>query len=148
MFQLTKKSTSKIETIIGPGTEMEGNLRTAESIRIDGKIKGEVSAESVILGASGVVLGDISANRVVVAGRVKGNVSATASLELLPKGQLLGDIRTNKLVISDGATFEGNCQMLKSDGQILELNPQILSPDAEDGDHHKGLKVVNGNGKR
>src|SRR5262245_45878552 len=106
MFQLSKKPGTKIETIVGPGTELEGNLRTSESVRIDGKIKGEVSAEAVILGASGVVLGDISANRVTIAGRVKGNVSAVASLELLPKGQIYGDIRTNKLVIADGATFE------------------------------------------
>ena len=145
MFQMTKKNASKIETIIGPGTEMEGNLHTSESIRVDGKIKGELRAESVVIGVGGVILGDVTANRVTVAGRIKGNVSAATSLDLLPKSQLLGDIQTNKLIIADGATFEGNCQMLKSDGQVLELNPQVISGEIED--HAKGLKVVNGSKK-
>src|SRR5437660_11373477 len=115
MFQLSSKTNSKIETIVGSGTEIEGNIRTNESIRIDGKIKGSVSAESVVVGEMGVILGDISANKVTISGKVKGNVSSATSMELLPSGQILGDIRTNKLIISDGATFEGNCQMMKSD---------------------------------
>ncbi|MBV9079646.1 MAG: polymer-forming cytoskeletal protein [Elusimicrobia bacterium] len=116
-----KEANPKLETIIGPGTEFEGNLQTSESIRVDGKIKGEIKAEYVVVGENGAVLGDITASRVTIAGKVKGNVAAAAMLELLPTGQVIGDIRSNKLIISDGATFEGNCQMLRSDGQVLEL---------------------------
>ena len=64
--------------------------------------------------------------------------------ESVRRGIRQGRIRAqrvgNKLIIADGATFEGNCQMLKSDGQVLELNPQILSDGDEN--HHKNLKVI------
>jgi cytoskeletal protein CcmA (bactofilin family) len=134
-----KSANPKIETIVGPGTEMEGNLRTTESLRIDGKIKGEIHAENVMIGENGVVLGDISGTRVTIAGKVKGNVAASQVLELLPSGHVLGDIRSNKLVISDGATFEGNCQMMRSEGQVLEL-PTM--------DHHEESRLKVANGKR
>ena len=143
LFQ-NPKHNSKIETIIGPGTELEGNIHTKESVRIDGKLKGETTAESVVIGDKGVVLGDISANHVTVGGKIKGNVSSATMLEVLPKGQVLGDIRTSKLIIADGAIFEGNCQMVKSDGQIIEMNPENLSADGEAPQGGKNLKVAPG----
>jgi len=102
-----KTTHSKLEAIIGPETEVEGSIRTSQSIRVDGKIKGGVNAESVVIGPNGVVLGDISANHVTVGGRIKGNISAVTLLDLLQTGQILGDIKTNKLIIADGASFEG-----------------------------------------
>ena len=142
MFLKSAKSAPKIETIIGPGTEMEGNLGTQESIRIDGKIKGEIHAHSVVIGEFGVVLGDITATCITVAGKVKGNVSSNEMLELLPKGQIIGDIRTAKLMISDGATFEGNCQMIKMDGQVIEVDPANFPAELENNGHHKNFKVA------
>jgi cytoskeletal protein CcmA (bactofilin family) len=146
MFLNNKKNGSKIETIVGPDTDIEGNLHTQHSIRIDGKVKGEVRADAVIIGDFGVVMGDVTADTVTVGGKIKGNISAHTMLELLPKAQVTGDIRTEKLIISDGAHFEGNCQMQSSDGQVLELKPQAL--EVQDG--HNGqrpLKVVGGNNK-
>lgn len=145
MFLKSNRTNTKIESVIGPETEIEGNIRTNESIRIDGKIKGEVHAESVILGESGAILGDITANSVTIGGKVKGNIGAGSHLELLPKSQVFGDLRTSKLVIADGATFEGNCQMVKVDGQVVELHP---SPDGENQHNQKALKVIAANGKR
>jgi len=55
MFSKSDKATSRIETVVGPGTELEGNIRVSESMRIDGKIKGEIQADSVIIGELGVV---------------------------------------------------------------------------------------------
>lgn len=133
-----KTMNPKFETVIGPGTEIEGNVRTTESLRIDGKIKGEIHAESVVIGEHGVVLGDINGTRITIAGKVKGNVASSQILELLPTGHVLGDIRSHKLVISDGATFEGNCQMMKSDGAVLEV------PGIENMAEESKLKVVNG----
>ena len=125
---------------------MEGNIRTKEALRVDGKVKGEISAESVVIGENGVVLGDIAANHVSVEGKVKGNISSSSLLEMFAKGQILGDIRTAKLVIADGASFEGNCQMVKADGQIIEMNPEALPEEIEN--HHKNLKVAPGGHKR
>lgn len=139
---LQNKNGTKIETIIGHATEIEGNINTNQSVRVDGKIKGEIKADGVYVGESALVTGDITGNRVTIAGQVKGNVSSSTTLEILPKGHVFGDIRTNKLIIADGAVFDGNCQMIKSEGQIIEINPQEL----QDGSH-KSLKMV-ANGKR
>lgn len=147
MFSKDSDSKTKIETIVGANTDMEGNIRTTESLRIDGRIKGEVTADYVVIGDGGVILGDLTANKVTVGGKVKGNIVANTCLELLAKSQVLGDIKTSKLIISDGAVFEGNCQMVKSEGQVLELNPQIMN-DEEGESHHKNFKVVSANGKR
>jgi cytoskeletal protein CcmA (bactofilin family) len=133
------KKANKIEAFIGAETEIEGSIRTGDTIRIDGKVKGGIQAEAVIIGEHGHILGDITASRVVLGGKVKGNISAASVLELLPKAVLVGDIRTSKLIISDGANFEGNCQMLKSDGQIIEMNP---NGEEDEDRHQKHLKVV------
>jgi len=136
----SNKKVNKIEAFIGQDTEIEGSIRSTETIRIDGRIRGGLTAESVIIGEHGQILGDINANKVVVGGKVKGNISASAVLELTPKSTVVGDIRTSKLIIADGASFEGNCQMLKADGQVIEL-----TPNADDHESHpKHLKVVNG----
>ncbi len=140
------KNVTKIEAIIGHTTEIEGSIRANEAIRIDGKVKGGVTAESVMIGDNGVVMGDISANKVTVGGKVKGNISAASLLELLPKSQILGDIRTSKLIVADGACFEGNCQMIKADGQVIEMNPETFSNEADNNQKH--LKVVGGNTKK
>jgi len=140
----SNKPVTKIEAIVGPTTEIEGSIRANEAIRVDGKIKGGVSAESVVVGGNGVILGDITANKVTVGGKVKGNISAASILELLPNGQVLGDIRTSKLIIADGACFEGNCQMIKSDGQIIELNPESNESGEDGQSNQRHLKVVGG----
>jgi cytoskeletal protein CcmA (bactofilin family) len=136
------KKADKIEAFVGQETEIEGSIKTTETIRIDGKIKGDLHAESVIVGEHGQILGDVTASKVVVSGRIKGNIAASNMLELTPKSVVLGDIRTSKLVIADGANFEGNCQMLKSDGQVIEL-----APSDEQEAHHKHLKVVSNGSK-
>ncbi len=145
MFLKSNKNTPKIETVVGAETELEGNISTRQSLRVDGKVKGEVKAISVIIGEFGVVTGDVTATNITVSGKVKGNISARESIELLPKAQILGDIRTNKLVISDGACFEGNCQMIKGDGQVIELNPNAENKHHNNGHQQHAKAVVNAN---
>lgn len=142
---LSKNGTSKIEAFIGAETEIEGDIRTSASIRIDGKVKGSVHAGAVIIGSSGVIMGDVSGKKVTISGKVKGNVNAVTILELLSSGQVLGDLKTSKLTIADGATFEGNCQMVRSDGKVIDLKTEESSSDFN---NQKQLKVISANGKR
>lgn len=145
MFLKSDKNSPKIETVIGAETEFEGNVTTRQSLRVDGKVKGEVKAVTVIIGEFGVITGDVTATIVTVAGKIKGNITARESTELLAKSQILGDIRTTKLIISDGACFEGNCQMLKSDGQVIELNPQSEGKHHNNGHQQHAKAVANSN---
>jgi cytoskeletal protein CcmA (bactofilin family) len=140
MFSRTNNKETKIETVIGLGTSVEGNFHTSQGLRIDGKVKGSVQAETLIIGVQGAVSGDITGNKITISGRVEGNVNGSSSVELLAEGQVLGDISTNKLLIADGARFEGHCHMKKTDGQIIELNPDHLDRDSQ-----KGLKFISQN---
>lgn len=139
MFARSEKKEPRLETVVGGGTEVEGNLNTAEGIRIDGRVKGAVRAETVVIGPQGVVYGDVTANKVTISGKIEGNVAASTILEILPQGHLVGDIRTSKIIIADGARFEGNCHMVKSDGQVIELNPELITDGQNPGSR---LKVI------
>lgn len=102
---------NKVETIIGSGTKLTGNLYSEGSIRIEGEIEGEiVSKGDVYVGEAGRLAADIKARNVVVAGEVQGNVDAESKLEIVPTGKLIGDITMSTLVIEDGATFKGKSE--------------------------------------
>lgn len=111
MFGKKDVDATHMETIIGPDTRFQGNIRSKGFVRIDGTVEGGVSAEGLILGEKGQIAGDILAKVVFISGKVTGNVTAAHSLELQPKGQIRGDLKTAQLSIADGALFEGNCLM-------------------------------------
>lgn len=105
-------SSDKVLTIIGPEAYFHGAITAKGSIRIEGQVEGSVTeAQTVILGAGGKMRGDIVAERVVLSGRLRGNVTAGQMLEILGGAILEGDIRTPKLVIEEGAVFDGRCAM-------------------------------------
>ena len=100
------------ETIVGPATEVHGRLVANESMRIDGRIIGNIEARqgkdvSIALGRSGFVQGDIYAFRVLIAGRVEGNVYATERVELHEGAVVRGDITYGQLGIEHGAKLNG-----------------------------------------
>ncbi len=115
---------TKMETLIGPNSIFQGTIASKGTIRVDGKIEGGITeAAHVIVGEDGEVHGDVSARSVVIGGKVIGNINAPASLEILSNAKIHGDIKTAGLTIAEGATFEGNCTMLKDKGVIeMEVN--------------------------
>ena len=107
----------RILTAVSAETFVQGTIRTHGSIRIDGKVEGNVyDAKNVVVGEAGQVQGDVVAESVVVGGKVAGNIQAAKVVQILAHGQVLGDIRTKSLHIEDGALFEGTCTMNKHDG--------------------------------
>jgi len=81
-------------------------------MRIDGKVKGElITSNTVTIGSEGVVEGTISAKDVVVGGRVVGTLNATGRIILEAHSVLNGDLKTSRLVVEDGATFNGSSDM-------------------------------------
>lgn len=116
----------EIETIIGEGTVFQGTIKSKGSIRIDGRLEGNiVEASQVIVGAKGYVQGDITAHSVIIGGKVNGNITAIESIELQPGAQLLGDIHTSTLSIGEGAIFEGHCVMTSEKTKVIELDKEI-----------------------
>lgn len=101
-----------IDTVIGKGTNFEGNIKSEASIQIEGHITGYVEGTgTVIIGEKGVVKSNISANDVVISGVVHGNVKASGTLTVAATGQLHGDTNTKSLIIDEGGRYFGTSKM-------------------------------------
>jgi cytoskeletal protein CcmA (bactofilin family) len=95
-------------TVVGRGARVEGSLVSSESIRIDGRAKGRISARAdVILSSQSHVEANIQAENVVMGGTLKGDVTARTKTELAEGGRVEGNIRSKVLVVNEGATFSG-----------------------------------------
>jgi len=119
MFQKEGERTtvSGVNTVIGEGTTLKGDVKVEGSIEIDGEYEGTIDAtDTLIVGGSGKVDGDATVANAVIGGHMYGNVFASGKIELRRGSQLLGDIKTRGLVIEDGVVFQGNCQM----GDVVE----------------------------
>lgn len=128
MFGKKISETKEVETIIGEDTIIQGTLKTKGSIRIDGRLEGNiVEASQVIIGVKGYVQGDITAQSVIIGGKVNGNVTTLESIELQPGAQLLGDIHTSTLSIGEGAVFEGHCVMTSEKTKVIDLDKEVPS---------------------
>jgi cytoskeletal protein CcmA (bactofilin family) len=109
---MDKNSTKGLYTMLGESSVFEGNLTVPHSLRIDGKLKGNIEAGEVLtLGPNGVIEGNITAKSAIVGGKVTGNVFAEDRIEMESRSSVTGDIRTRDLVINEGAVFLGKCSM-------------------------------------
>lgn len=97
---------------LGPDAEASGRLSFVSPTRIEGKVKGEVrSSDLIVVGPQGVVHATVRADKLVVMGEVRGEVLGASRIEICPGGRLFGDVETQSLIISEGATFEGRSRM-------------------------------------
>jgi len=102
----------KFDTLIGKNTAIHGRLVLQESIRIDGKVVGNIESSkeesiTVVISAAGEVQGDIVAQRVVVAGKVAGNIHAHERVELHADCLVQGDIKYGSIAIEHGSKVLG-----------------------------------------
>ncbi|HDP94792.1 MAG TPA: polymer-forming cytoskeletal protein [Candidatus Aminicenantes bacterium] len=127
----------RMSGFIDKDTEFNGELRFSDSLRIDGILKGKVtSGQNLIIGESGDVDADIVVRNISINGRVKGNVIAKERAEIFANGRFSGKLVTPKLVIEEGAFFQGSCQM---ELKVLESsNQQVVSKSTEE----KGKKEL------
>ncbi|HLB61834.1 MAG TPA: polymer-forming cytoskeletal protein [Actinomycetota bacterium] len=102
-------------TIVGKGAKLEGTVVSAGSLRIDGQVKGQITAEGdVMLSVDSQVEADIRANNVSVAGRFKGNIVVKGRAELARGGRVDGNVTSKALVVEDGSIFNGQSIMDQS----------------------------------
>jgi cytoskeletal protein CcmA (bactofilin family) len=115
-----------ISTILGSDCKFTGDVDAKGTIRIDGEFEGKIiSSDSVIVGKSGMVRGEIRAAHAVVSGTVEGNVFAKRKVELESGSRLIGDVESMSLVIEDGVFFEGKSKMMK-EGQAFTEKPSVF----------------------
>ena len=93
------------------GTKISGKLHFEGPARIDGNIDGEIEGKEITIGESAVVTAQIRADSIVVCGKVKGEITATQRIEIRPTAKIIGNITAPKLIVQEGAIFQGQCSM-------------------------------------
>lgn len=94
------------------GTVIEGNVRSASDIRVDGSIFGNLTCDSkIIIGPSGIIEGDVSCASAHIEGKYKGKLTVGDILNIRENAIVTGDIITQKLIVQAGASFNGTCVM-------------------------------------
>ena len=111
MFGFLRTRPDRIDTLIGPGIRVEGDLTFSGGLRIDGEVRGNVVAATeqpsvLVIGATGRVHGEVRATRMVVSGVVSGSIHASELLELHPGARISGDLRYGALEVHPGAVLE------------------------------------------
>ena len=109
----------KMETLIGVNTDFQGELNVHGTLRVDGRVEGKLNAESAIIGETAVVKGEITAKKIIVGGRIEGNLRAQEIVEIKAKGKVLGDIFTNKFSLIEGGEFNGKIEMNPDENKVL-----------------------------
>lgn len=108
----TDRSTQNSATLISAGTTVNGDVTSENDLRIDGTILGNVrSSAKIILGASGLVEGNIEGQQADITGKVIGNIIIREILQLRGACNVQGNISADKLQIEPTATFNGQCSM-------------------------------------
>ncbi|HUE38926.1 MAG TPA: polymer-forming cytoskeletal protein [Candidatus Binatia bacterium] len=115
---------------IGKGSRLAGKLVFEGSVRVYGEVEGEIVAgEAVIVRRGGKVNAKIHAREIVIEGEVTADVHATGKLEIGVTGRLTGTVRTPRLVIHEGAVFDGSCSMTGApDEQDLVVPDALFEP--------------------
>lgn len=128
MFGNKKIKSSKIDTLIGEGVELSGDINFRGGLHLDGVINGDVTsaadAEGAVLVISerGHVVGDVYVAYAVINGEVKGNVYASEKLELSAKARISGNVEYNLLEMASGAEINGTMLHRKTARKLPE-NP-------------------------
>ena len=115
------KNSEKLESLIGTRTDFQGEFTVKGILRVDGRIDGRVNADCVVLSETGVIKGEIIAPKIIVGGKIEGNLRAQEIVEIKATGKVLGDIFTNKLSVTEGGEFNGKIEMKMEGNKLLDI---------------------------
>ena len=113
---LAKKSNEKpcntIDTLVGARTELKGDIVFTGGLRVDGKIRGNITAtgeenSTLVLSENGMITGDVTVPHIIINGKINGNVHASGRIEIQPKAEITGDLVYRVLEIAAGAVITG-----------------------------------------
>lgn len=114
----------EIIAFLGKGTEFKGVITYSGTVRIDGKVEGEIITQGkLVVGETAVINAEISAGTVICGGKISGNIRATDRIHLLSKAVMIGSVSTPNLIIEEGVSFNGKCQMGHEEPVLAEVRP-------------------------
>jgi cytoskeletal protein CcmA (bactofilin family) len=100
---------------LGKSVIVKGQIFSREDLTIDGEVEGTVELQEhrLTVGPNGKVLATVKAREIVVLGTIHGNVEASDKIDIRKEAKLVGDIKTARIVIEDGAYFKGNIDIAR-----------------------------------
>jgi cytoskeletal protein CcmA (bactofilin family) len=114
---------------LGPDVEIKGSIRFSQDLVIDGKVTGDVRSDGTLtVGARAVIKGQIKTRSVIIFGHVEGNITTQERCELRSTASLAGDIASGTLIVEEGATFFGLCQVGKGASAIKSAPAPSAKP--------------------
>lgn len=115
---------ANVVAFVGHGVEFKGVIKYQGSVRIDGRLEGEVHAEGTLyLGEQAVITANITAQSVITKGHVTGNITARDKVQLLAPAIMDGAVFTPSLLIEEGVQFNGTLEMNKMPSPVHEHPP-------------------------
>ena len=118
--------------IIGKAVTISGDVYSKEDLYVDGDLEGtlEAVAHKVTIGPNATLRANLKAREIVVLGTVQGNLEAAEKIEIRKDAKLIGDLRTTRLIIEDGAYFKGSIEIVRPRTHLAVLGS--LEADAAD----------------
>src|SRR5215471_7285539 len=103
--------------VLGKSVMVKGQIFSREDLTIDGEVEGTVELQEhrLTVGPNGKVMASVKAREIVVLGTIHGNVETTDKIDIRKEAKLVGDIKTARIVIEDGAYFKGNIDIVRSE---------------------------------
>jgi cytoskeletal protein CcmA (bactofilin family) len=130
IYSSHRKALQNIGSVLGTATRIEGTLRLDESVRIDGRVEGNLEQTDgkdrwILIGPRAEVHGDIRAQNISVAGKVIGNIVASESIELLDGCEVRGNITHKSINVEPGALLHG--QLIANDPASEAATAQAIA---------------------
>lgn len=116
----TTEEPTDLRSFLGEGTEITGEVRFSEIMRVDSHISGTIVSDSgsLLIMEKGCVKATVQVGAVEVSGIVEGTITAKNSVKIHSTGRVYGDIYTPALIIEHGAVFDGKCHMLENKNHV------------------------------
>ena len=116
-------SSGGLSAFIDQGSEFEGKLSFKDTVRIDGRFRGEISSENtLIVGETGEIEASIRSKTVAISGSVTGDIMAGTKVVMHKTARVQGNMETPCLAIEDGAVFNGQMKMMRPEQALREIS--------------------------
>ena len=144
-FKSPEPESGRNAATIGKAVKIIGQIFSKEDLNVDGDVEGTIECQDnkLTIGPNGKLQAAVRAREVVVLGQIKGNVEAADRIDIRKDARLVGDIKTARIVIEDGAYFKGSIDIVKPDTKSVgqpaapataqrpaQANPPIVTTNA------------------
>ena len=120
------------QSVIAADVEITGTIKSTGSVRIDGKLEGELNCTGdAVIDKSATIKGNINVSSATIEGTISGNVTAKDRIEMKSSARVTGDIRAKRLSVEDGVTFIGRSEVNPSGSPISGVAPVMDKAEAD-----------------